>query len=139
MVAGNALGELLRSRRKLDSRDPLTARPYTQARVGELAGFSGSKYASLEQGDIQFLSPDDARALAHVLPVTVTELCAAMGYDVATTPEPITEDEAEMLRLYQRLSPDQRSVARRLTAALPEPLQERQARTRFQKALQARE
>jgi transcriptional regulator with XRE-family HTH domain len=93
------LGELLRARRERAglSQDEV-AQQLAQRRVEAASRETVSRQ---ERGAVAVLKPDMVNALAEVLPVTVTELCEAMGYRVGDTP--ITIETGEMVALYNML------------------------------------
>jgi transcriptional regulator with XRE-family HTH domain len=93
------LGELLRARRERAglSQDEL-AQKLAQRRVDAASRETVSRQ---ERGMVVLLKPDMVNALAEVLPVTVTEICEAMGYRVGDTP--ITIETGEMVALYNMM------------------------------------
>jgi len=84
-------------------------------------GFGRDALGNLESGRTKTIAPDVAAGLARILPVTIAELCIAMGYDL---PDYSREPTAhQLLALHDLLrSPEQRELlvatAREVTRGL---------------------
>lgn len=78
-IGGSRLGELIRSRRLMagTQEDPMTT-----SRLAQLVGTHQTTVSLWENGRTKTIKPEEANALAKVLPLTVEELLRAMGYDL---------------------------------------------------------
>jgi len=92
------LGTLIASRRQQAG--------LTQDQLSAMTDIHREAIAQVERGRTQTLGPDVTNQLAEGLPVTVEELCRAMGYnitgDAAGIPEKLDPDALRVLARYPR-------------------------------------
>lgn len=95
------LGHLLRRRRELGglTQDQVAAALRDQG----VESTSRSTIASQERGEVDLPRPAMVNALAKILPVTVEEICEAMGFQVQRASEP--KGSGELVVLLRTLDP----------------------------------
>lgn len=98
-MTASTLGTLIRSRRRATI-NPATGRPYTAAELAAIAGVSRQEVTAVETGKIACPSPEFINSVARVLPVTVAELCRAMGFAVELPH--LSEEELRLVTMFRR-------------------------------------
>jgi transcriptional regulator with XRE-family HTH domain len=102
----NPFGNWLKTSRMVTI-DPVTGRPYSQARLAQALGVSAGKVASWESGKIVSVSPRDASGLARVLNRSQAEILQTMGYHLDLS---LAHEELELVSVFRQLPPLQRQV-----------------------------
>lgn len=100
-------GALVKSARDIDSRDPLTDKPYTIKRLAEVMGHSESQQWSLEDGRIGLPSPDTMNGFAKHIGLPVATQLKTIGYEVETELAP---KEEQLVRWYRNAPDDLKSA-----------------------------
>lgn len=101
---------------RLASRDPMTGRAYTMARLAEFLHVSKSLVSAWESGRSEGISVDALNGLAEYLPVSVEELLRSLGYNLKRTP--LSPSEIRLLQIRQKLSPADQGALERAALGL---------------------
>lgn len=95
-------------RSRLAKIDPNTGRSYTQDALGEAVGLSGGTISAYETGAIAMPEIEKVNQIAHVLGLSVAQMCRSLGFAVETGG--LTEAEERVIEVLRREPADRREI-----------------------------